>query len=679
MKKRKVDIKIDNQPLALDRILKGGVYIIPKYQRNYRWTEDNWEELIQSVENGHENFFGTLFLMNIKNRKYSKYEVIDGQQRLTTINILIKSLELIIEDGMSKGLLKKSNRLEDCVEGLYLCRYETRNAKPIPRLTLQELENAQQEFKEIMSMESIPDSIKSLELKKNEIESQIKQLSIEVKLTTTNLKEKKDKRKTLPKKSNSIDSIEKEISNLQSKINSFKIEVKDLRDLKRRLIQSVKSNKTLIKAKSITQKNIYGAFEYFVKNLKSKNEKDLLQFYNNLLDKQFLIRMETEDQNSVYEYFKSLNATGVQLAISDILKNNLFQYLGKSKQNNEKVIASFETIIESLGKNSLNLDDFLLNSINSRANSLEIATSLGIKEKPINKDNLLRAFDLILSDYHKQTKEGSKKLVNELVFDANHYIKIAAPGKNNNLKLTDEVFYFYNILRHIVPSKPLSFLLASSKKYNTEKHLEITKLATYVAVRHAIMPSRDMKTLEGIFFKARKALHSGTFGSIIDSFKEATAYDLKKSEINKDHFATWNWSNSQALAINCLVYRSEIIKAPKNTNYYSELSAEHIMPQNLNKESKKYWHLPKILNINTKAKSNKEIYSEFVFQIGNYIILWGGDNSRLGNKPFTSKRNTYKNYPYKHIKGIAKKSDWTQKDIVTRSNQIYKLFELLRK
>jgi uncharacterized protein with ParB-like and HNH nuclease domain len=678
MKKRKVDIKIHNQPLRLDEILKGGIYIIPKYQRNYRWTEDNWEELIETVENGHENFFGTLFLMKTKGRD-AKYEVIDGQQRLTTLHILIKSLELIITDGLNNGELKKSQRIQDCLSGLYMCRYETRHTPAKPRLKLQDLENAQKEFKEIMSKEAIPDSITSLELKKKEIDNQLAQIAEDLKLKTVSLKKTKDKLKALPKKSSRIEKIKQEIISLQSAITHSKQEAKDLRDSKSEIIQRVKSFKSIVKSKSITQKNIHSAFEYFIKNLKGKNSKELLQFYDNLLDKQFLIRMETEDQNSVYEYFKSLNATGVQLAISDILKNNLFQYLGKSKQDNEKVIASFEKIIEKLGENNLNLDNFLLNSINARANAIKLASSLGIKEKPINKDNLLNAYDNILKDYHKKTKEGSKNLVNELVVDVDHYIKIVAPEKNDNLKLTDEMFYFYNVLRQIVPSKPISFLLASSKKHSPKKHLEISKLATYVSVRHAIMPSRDMKTLEGIFSKARKALHSGTFNSIVDSFKAATSYDTKKSGIDKDVFAKWNWSNSQALALNCMTYRSEIIKAPKDTNYYRELSAEHIMPQNPNKETKKYWHLPKILNINSKAKSNKEIYSEFVFQIGNFIILWGGDNSKLGNKSFTKKRDTYKNYPYPHIKAIARESDWTQKDIINRSNDIYKLFESLRK
>ena len=51
MGKRKIDITIDNKPLKLEKVIKRGVFSIPRYQRNYAWTEDNWEELIESIEN----------------------------------------------------------------------------------------------------------------------------------------------------------------------------------------------------------------------------------------------------------------------------------------------------------------------------------------------------------------------------------------------------------------------------------------------------------------------------------------------------------------------------------------------------------------------------------------------------------------------------------------------------
>ena len=83
-------------------------YNIPRYQREYVWTKTNWDELIKDIEfslNGHpeqkwSHFLGTIVLSNAlsPNRQFAPiegitdYEVIDGQQRITTIYILIISI-----------------------------------------------------------------------------------------------------------------------------------------------------------------------------------------------------------------------------------------------------------------------------------------------------------------------------------------------------------------------------------------------------------------------------------------------------------------------------------------------------------------------------------------------------------------------------------------------------------
>ena len=65
-------------------------YEVPVYQRAYSWEEPNWktflDDLLEQIQ-GHNNyFFGNLLLEVIsKNRKY---EIIDGQQRITTLSIL---------------------------------------------------------------------------------------------------------------------------------------------------------------------------------------------------------------------------------------------------------------------------------------------------------------------------------------------------------------------------------------------------------------------------------------------------------------------------------------------------------------------------------------------------------------------------------------------------------------
>lgn len=70
-------------------------YVIPVYQRNYAWEEDQISALIKDVyDSCRKNpkapyYIGTLVTYK---RGDDEYEVIDGQQRLTTIYIILNAL-----------------------------------------------------------------------------------------------------------------------------------------------------------------------------------------------------------------------------------------------------------------------------------------------------------------------------------------------------------------------------------------------------------------------------------------------------------------------------------------------------------------------------------------------------------------------------------------------------------
>ena len=70
-------------------------YKIPVYQRNYAWEEDQITALIKDVYDSWQKnpsvsyYIGTLVTYKRNDREY---EVIDGQQRLTTIYLIIKAL-----------------------------------------------------------------------------------------------------------------------------------------------------------------------------------------------------------------------------------------------------------------------------------------------------------------------------------------------------------------------------------------------------------------------------------------------------------------------------------------------------------------------------------------------------------------------------------------------------------
>jgi hypothetical protein len=87
-------------------------YEVPIYQRNYAWGQDEISTLIQDVYDAYSKntktiyFIGTLVSFH---KGESIFEVIDGQQRLTTINLVLNALEIPIKNKLTYRARQKSN------------------------------------------------------------------------------------------------------------------------------------------------------------------------------------------------------------------------------------------------------------------------------------------------------------------------------------------------------------------------------------------------------------------------------------------------------------------------------------------------------------------------------------------------------------------------------------------
>jgi uncharacterized protein with ParB-like and HNH nuclease domain len=82
-------------------------YEIPVYQRAYSWDEKNWniflEDILEQPNGDNSYFYGNILLETIK--KDRNYEVIDGQQRLMTLTIFMRSLLNTLKSRNSDSLL----------------------------------------------------------------------------------------------------------------------------------------------------------------------------------------------------------------------------------------------------------------------------------------------------------------------------------------------------------------------------------------------------------------------------------------------------------------------------------------------------------------------------------------------------------------------------------------------
>ena len=79
-------------------------FVIPVYQRNYEWKRENcaqlFDDLIDVARNGrYSHFFGSIVSSYQPNGRYTEYLVIDGQQRLTTISLLLLAMYNLIHQG----------------------------------------------------------------------------------------------------------------------------------------------------------------------------------------------------------------------------------------------------------------------------------------------------------------------------------------------------------------------------------------------------------------------------------------------------------------------------------------------------------------------------------------------------------------------------------------------------
>ncbi len=108
-KVKKDEIKAKKE--TLNAIFSDFWFVIPEYQRSYVWEVDNVNDLLDDLwfacENkfDHEYFLGSLVLKkNLLQNEFNEFEVLDGQQRLTTFFILMA----VIRDLSSNDLLKKT-------------------------------------------------------------------------------------------------------------------------------------------------------------------------------------------------------------------------------------------------------------------------------------------------------------------------------------------------------------------------------------------------------------------------------------------------------------------------------------------------------------------------------------------------------------------------------------------
>ncbi|GAA8683818.1 DUF262 domain-containing protein [Helicobacter pylori] len=128
--------KIESKDSYLEDILKNKLYYqIPIYQRPYQWTEENCKKLLDDLLSSYEYyresdyFCGSLVLIAIGTDSATNaktYDVVDGQQRLSTFILLAKVLATLYSDLDTKN--------QEFLQASWSDRHENREKKKKKRL-----------------------------------------------------------------------------------------------------------------------------------------------------------------------------------------------------------------------------------------------------------------------------------------------------------------------------------------------------------------------------------------------------------------------------------------------------------------------------------------------------------------------------------------------------------------
>ena len=118
-------IKANKAPL-LSVFSKRKPFVIPNYQRAYVWGKKQHEELWEDIygafhRDDSEYFLGNIILSSTW-RNPTEYDVIDGQQRLTTITILFKELHKLARLDDLDGVINIYNSRLKNGEKQFICR-----------------------------------------------------------------------------------------------------------------------------------------------------------------------------------------------------------------------------------------------------------------------------------------------------------------------------------------------------------------------------------------------------------------------------------------------------------------------------------------------------------------------------------------------------------------------------
>jgi len=535
----------------------GLTYRIPRFQRDYSWDTNEWEELwadiLETIESDNSHYMGYLVLQSADDKKF---DVIDGQQRLTTISLIVLAV------------LKNIQRLIDAE---------------------QHAEDNKKRF----------DYIRQTYVGYVDIET----LSARPKLT-------------LNKNNNDY----------------FQTYLVPLRPLPQRGFRA--SEHLLRKAFEWFD----GQVEKMAKEQRENSGARLGRFIEQISDRLFFTIITVSDELNAYKVFETLNARGVRLSATDLLKNYLFSILDGGKTTGDYDLREMEERWENIGQRlqAEKIPEFLRIHWNSR-------------RKFSRHSVLFKNIRAVVN-----TREHVFTLLRDMEDDIDIFLALTSP---ENSGWTDEEKKMVAVLQTFRVRQPFPLLVAARHKLSAHDFTGLLRAVLVISFRYNVIGTSSPNVQEHVYNSVAQRISQGdlkNLTAILAVMQEIYVSDktFKAAFADKIIRTTDARNNRVTRYILCMLE-----KHSANVEYEffnAKFNVEHVLPQNAHDGWGEF--------------SNQEAQN-LLYRLGNMTLLSAKSNSAVGNEAFHVKREIYKDSEFKITRDIAlEHAQWRPENIAARQN-----------
>jgi hypothetical protein len=380
-----------------------------------------------------------------------------------------------------------------------------------------------------------------------------------------------------------------------------------------------------------------------INKINDKKMITILKLVEYIVENLIFVRIVATNELSAYTIFETLNDRGIELSITDLLKNYL---LSLFKRKNDREIAK-------------NMWDSTIEKIELKNFPSFLRHYWMIKNKLVRKDNLFKEIKNVITD-----KKTALPFLDELNYFADIY-KALNDENDEFWKDSKQIQEHVQNLK-ILKVKQCFPLLMTTIKYLDKKFWEKTFFACEViSFRYLTICAKNPNALEDIYNKICNKIVSGeikTYNDIKMNLLNSSIYIKDDDFKNNFEIKTINTRGNQKIAKYILIKINSYI-SNENLSFKiddNNLTLEHILPETPNEEWKKVF-------------TDEEI-QENVYRIGNFTLLSINKNRKIGNESYDKKKEIYKISDITMTKNIEKYySNWNVDSINKRQEEMFKI------